>query len=680
MLIQKKNLIYMLLFIFGITLSLYVAFSSINNLIRWFSTDDGFFYFKVAQNVANGQGFTFDGINRTNGFHPLWMVVCIAVYKVVPADLILPLRIFVIIGGVLNGLSVIFLFKILSRVLNAWVAVTLAILWAVLPSIAGVTTMQGMETGLSIFLLLLLIERAQAWFFANTRPTTKQLFLFGLIAALAILARLDHIFYISLICLFAFFGWGFRNHKLVFDGIAITAASVLSWLLTLEFGLKDFLDYTVFPLMFISVVVIPLLLYLFKRYQQPKYKSIKDGLKDETLILTAVLALVPILYAINALQLSIRFPKLLIMLMVILSMLFVGINHALHGLYVTPPLTEKSKKPTLRQYVRDALVMGLPLVVLIGGYLAFNLLYAGTLLPVSGKMKHFWSTLANPVYGKVRNFLDVFGIGERVNPWRVEISWLERGIERFLTGLGVQSDVYAVALLFAALAFLLAGVLFMLKKAHVNSLDKLNHLLFPALLIGSLLRVAYYSGWGYLAIRNWYWIIERIILLVIAALLLDVVAEKVKPVKVLRTIFGIALALIVGANLVNAVVKNRISFPILASGQTGSEELMLMRLLDDATPPGSIIGMTGGGMQGYFSTDRTVVNLDGLINSQEYYQSMIDGTTAEFLSEMKLDYVYGNPYMLLNSDPYAGVFKDRIDLLKALGGDEDTHLYKFLRE
>ena len=132
---------------------------------------------------------------------------------------------------------------------------------------------------------------------------------------------------------------------------------------------------------------------------------------------------------INALDLAIRFPKLVIILMVLFSMLFLGINHATARIICRAAgIPEKTQsQPTLWQYEREALVMGAPLVVLIGGYLAFNLSYAGTLMPVSGKMKHFWSTLANPVYGKARNFLDVFGIGERVNPWRTETSWLQQG-------------------------------------------------------------------------------------------------------------------------------------------------------------------------------------------------------------------------------------------------------------
>lgn len=42
--------------------------------------DDAFYYFEIARNNAHGFGLTFDGINLTNGFHPLWMLMCIPVY------------------------------------------------------------------------------------------------------------------------------------------------------------------------------------------------------------------------------------------------------------------------------------------------------------------------------------------------------------------------------------------------------------------------------------------------------------------------------------------------------------------------------------------------------------------------------------------------------------------------
>ena len=37
--------------------------------------DDAYYYFRIARNLAEGLGSTFDGINPTNGYHPLWMAL-----------------------------------------------------------------------------------------------------------------------------------------------------------------------------------------------------------------------------------------------------------------------------------------------------------------------------------------------------------------------------------------------------------------------------------------------------------------------------------------------------------------------------------------------------------------------------------------------------------------------------
>jgi len=42
--------------------------------------EDGFYYFKIAQNAARGFGPTFDGLHLTNGYHPLWMFCLMSVY------------------------------------------------------------------------------------------------------------------------------------------------------------------------------------------------------------------------------------------------------------------------------------------------------------------------------------------------------------------------------------------------------------------------------------------------------------------------------------------------------------------------------------------------------------------------------------------------------------------------
>lgn len=44
--------------------------------------DDAWYYFEIARNIVDGHGSTFDTLNETNGYHPLWMVVCSIAYVV----------------------------------------------------------------------------------------------------------------------------------------------------------------------------------------------------------------------------------------------------------------------------------------------------------------------------------------------------------------------------------------------------------------------------------------------------------------------------------------------------------------------------------------------------------------------------------------------------------------------
>ena len=41
--------------------------------------DDSFFYLKTAANIADGKGSTFDEINVTNGYHPLYMTLLVVI-------------------------------------------------------------------------------------------------------------------------------------------------------------------------------------------------------------------------------------------------------------------------------------------------------------------------------------------------------------------------------------------------------------------------------------------------------------------------------------------------------------------------------------------------------------------------------------------------------------------------
>lgn len=64
-----------------------------------------------------------------------------------------------------------------------------------------------------------------------------------------------------------------------------------------------------------------------------------------------------------------------------------------------------------------------------------------------------------------------------------------------------------------------------------------------------------------------------------------------------------------------------------------------------------MIGMTGGGNVGYYIQNRTVVNMDGLINSPAYFEALQAGEANTYLQGIGLDYIFANPG-ILKAVPY----------------------------
>jgi hypothetical protein len=89
--------------------------------------------------------------------------------------------------------------------------------------------------------------------------------------------------------------------------------------------------------------------------------------------------------------------------------------------------------------------------------------------------------------------------------------------------------------------------------------------------------------------------------------------------------------------------------------------------VEQHTPPGSLVGMTGGGNVGYFIQDRTIVNMDGLINSYPYFQANKESQGSDYLYAMGLDYIFANPNFL-EIQPYRGQYTGRLEIIDKYGG------------
>jgi hypothetical protein len=68
-----------------------VAWQDLGTLARnGFLYDDGFYAFKIAENIAHGKGATFDGIHPTTGFQPLYVLLLVPVFALSGDNLAVP--------------------------------------------------------------------------------------------------------------------------------------------------------------------------------------------------------------------------------------------------------------------------------------------------------------------------------------------------------------------------------------------------------------------------------------------------------------------------------------------------------------------------------------------------------------------------------------------------------------
>ncbi len=152
-----------------------------------FFADDSFFYLVVGRNLALGYGSTFNRLMPTNGYHPLWMLLCAAVYRVFP-NRIVGLHMIAALIVVLNLIVLVVATKLL-RMLQApaWVAWTILI-----PFLFGLQL--GTESSLSAAVLAATLL---ALYMFLDRPNWKTGSAFNILAVLAVLSRLDSIFVIA---------------------------------------------------------------------------------------------------------------------------------------------------------------------------------------------------------------------------------------------------------------------------------------------------------------------------------------------------------------------------------------------------------------------------------------------------------------------------------------------------
>lgn len=197
-------------------------------IAKSYLADDTFYYLHIANNIVDGLGSTFDGTSKTNGYHPLWLVVCCSIAAVFPRAL--QIEALYAAQGLLAMLAAWLMYRGLATV-DRWAAAGAATLFLASGAIRFVL-MNGMESALGVALLaaLALNQLKHPQIGISFRTNKERWTLFLLLAGLS-LTRLEMGLIADTYLACSFFLWGDppnrRGVLLVLAGLAVVALAYL---------------------------------------------------------------------------------------------------------------------------------------------------------------------------------------------------------------------------------------------------------------------------------------------------------------------------------------------------------------------------------------------------------------------------------------------------------------------
>jgi hypothetical protein len=340
-----------------------------------------------------------------------------------------------------------------------------------------------------------------------------------------------------------------------------------------------------------------------------------------------------------------------------------------------------------KKWLISAVAYFVPIAVLLVGYMLFNKSYADSYMPISGTIKRWWGTLPLTVYGKPLKTLGEvmgswFNTTVKDGPWWLVTAPVGLLIEVVtqMTGIQQESPAYGnfkrdFGMLMWVLLIVLIMYLIYKKKGFIQK--AIRETAFLPLFVGCVFHLFSYKATGYLHAKYWYWIPEILCVVILMGILVECILRRYKRYlhgtffsQMLVSIFCVVLIL----NLAVPMIKHN---SYVETDVSDHQYMKEVKYIEDQTKPGDIIGMTGGGVIAYFIHDRTIVNLDGLINSPEYFQALKDGKANDFIDRMNIRDIYANEYMILKSEPYADIFKGHLEKIDILSEMDQFMLYKY---
>jgi len=200
-LLTLEYLILFGLFIASFALTFRFALSDIRVMVDRVVVDDAFYYFGVARNLATGRGFTFDGLNLTNGFQPLWQFLLVPFFFFIQTP-VRAIRVIILFSGILHIIGGGLIFAIIKKLAGKWWGLLAAFIWLFSSNIfkVGISGMESSILGVTfLFFVLLALETI------DKINRSEILLLWGFCLGLIALSRVETAFLVVLIGIYLFF-------------------------------------------------------------------------------------------------------------------------------------------------------------------------------------------------------------------------------------------------------------------------------------------------------------------------------------------------------------------------------------------------------------------------------------------------------------------------------------------
>ena len=301
--------------------------------------------------------------------------------------------------------------------------------------------------------------------------------------------------------------------------------------------------------------------------------------------------------------------------------------------------------------IRNALAF---LLVLVGIYAALNYAYFDSAWPISGKVKAFWaqhldrSAVENYHFAANYAGQNVMGIlvySYRTPPWLGDMT------------------------LFVAALLLSLFVILWNRRIHGRTYIQariLDRFILPSIagfsliayLITQLLYYAIFSS----SIRDWYLGAGMVGLYVTILTLLFMLFHRISGAITIRsdiTTMGLASGLLAIAIYGDHTIMRDVSTRIQDGSNFGKMAIVTIEWIGENTEKKDIFGTWAAGQVGYYS-DRSVVNLEGLVGDVELLEANRENTLIDYIDRKNISYI-SQRFTNKSIDESTGYPKENID-------------------